>query len=95
MPVEILLILLAWAAIISLLVVVPWAVVRLVVKVLEADVNKPWADRYYARPNQSPDADGVNELPHELDEPVDPGDPVHPPTSSDADAESADRRHPE
>ncbi|WP_158056606.1 hypothetical protein [Halorussus halophilus] len=52
MPVELLLLLLAWAAIVSLLVVVPWVVIRLTVAVLEADVSTLGADNEQEQPHQ-------------------------------------------
>lgn len=56
MPVELLLLLLAWAATVALIVVVPWAVVRFTVRALETDVSKPGAGHERAQPHYPPDA---------------------------------------
>ncbi|WP_458208007.1 hypothetical protein [Haladaptatus sp. NG-SE-30] len=85
MPVELLLLLLAWVATVSLLVVLPWAVIRLSVVVLEADVSTPGDDHEHGQPHQPPDAPAG--LPRKVDEPVEPDDAVSPLTTPDADAD--------
>lgn len=87
MPVELLLLLLAWAASISLLVALPWAAIRLTVKVLETDVSEPGADHERAQPRQPSDASTGTALSRESDEPVEPDDAVSPPATPDADAD--------
>lgn len=97
MPDELLVLLLAWAATVSLLVVVPWAVVRLTVGVLEADVSRRGVER--ARPHQQSDTAVVTssrESEERVDSEdvvpqVDSGDVVPQATTPDADADSADR----
>lgn len=91
MPVELLLFVLAWAATFSLIVVVPWAVVRLAVSVLEADVSTRRADHERAQPHQSTNAPADDALSRESDGPVDPGDAVSPAPTPDADADGTDR----
>lgn len=76
MPVELLLLLLAWAATVSLLIVVPWAVIRLTVGVLEADVGTSGADHEHVQPYQSPDEVPVIGPSHESDDADDPNDAV-------------------
>lgn len=84
MPVELLLLLLTWAATISLFVVLPWAVIRVAVRVLEADVSKPGADREHAQPRQPPDAAAVTAPSRESRDAGDSGDAI-PPATSDGD----------
>lgn len=91
MPVELLLLLLAWAATVSLIVVLPWAAIRLTVRVLEADVSKLGADHEHVQPRQHPDEAADTALPHEPDDAGEPDDVVPPPATPDVDAESADR----
>lgn len=86
MPLELLVLLLAWAAIVSLLVVLPWLVIRLTVRVLETDVSKSGAE--HAQQRQPTDAETGTALSREPDDIVEPA-PV--PTTSD---EDTDRPHP-
>lgn len=91
MPVELLLLVLAWAAIVSLLVVLPWAVIRLAVGVLEADVSMPGADHEHAQPIQTQDAAAIAALSREPDEAVEPADVV---PATGAPHKDTDRFHP-
>lgn len=81
MPVELLLLLLAWAATISLIVVLPWAVIRVAVRVLEADVSKPGADHEHAQPRQPPDVAAVTVSSREPRDAGDADDAMGPATS--------------
>ena len=85
MPIELLLLLLAWAVTFSLIVILPWAVIRLTVGLLEADVSKRGSEHGHAQPRQLPDTEAVNALSREPDtvEPVDPL-PATPPSDEDA-----------
>lgn len=87
MPVKLLLLLLAWAVTVSLLVVLPWAVIQLVVKVLEADVSKPGADHEHAQPRQPLDTAVVTALSRETDDASESDDTVSPPAMPDRNAD--------
>lgn len=91
MPVELLLLVLAWAAIVSLIVALPWAVIRLAVGVIEADGSKRGAEHEHAQPHQPPDEPMDTELPHEPDDAGESGDAVPPPARPDANADGADK----
>ena len=90
MPGELLLLLRAWVATISLLVVLPWAAVRMVVGLIESDLSRPRA--YRERTRQSVDAESVTTLSHETAEGESPDDAVRPsiPLDEDADGSRAD-----
>ena len=87
MPVELLLLLLAWAATVSLLIVLPWAIIRFVVGVLEADVSKPGADHEHAQPRQPPDTAIVTALSHETADASESDDAVSSPAVSNGDVD--------
>jgi len=80
MPTELLILLLAWAAIFSLIIIVPWAVIRLTVGVLETDSRTSGADHEQAQPHYSSEETTVTELSHESDNAGDSDEAV-PPTS--------------
>jgi hypothetical protein len=88
MPIELLFLMLAWAAIVCLLVVIPWAIIRLTVGVLEADVSMPGADRGRAQNQQSTDSTAVTELSREIDDTGDSEDVVPSSTLVEEDTDS-------
>lgn len=86
MPVELLLLVLAWAATLSLIIVLPWTVIRLIVRVLEADVSKRGTKHGHAQPRQPPDTEAGTALSREPDT-VDPVDPLPATPTPDEDAD--------
>lgn len=90
MPVELLLLLLAWAATTGLVVVLPWLLIRVAVGVIEADVSKPGADHERAQSHQYSDEPADAPLAGTSDERVEPIEAVAPATTSNEDADSAD-----
>lgn len=91
MPVELLLLLLTWAVTVSLLVVLPWAVIRLAVGVIETRESKLGADYEHVQSHQPPDEATVTVLLHKPDDAGEPGDVVLPPAPPDAEADSVDK----
>lgn len=87
MPIELLLLVLAWVATFSLIVVVPWVVVRLAVRVLEADVSKLRADRERAQPHTSLDTVVALALSDEQDDIDELDDAVASPAMSERDVD--------